>query len=142
VREEPLPPVAAVIGFINAINRGDVDALAALMAEDDHHLDVFDEAPLVGRSANIDVWRSYARAFPRYMIYPEQITQQGGVVAVLGYTTGSHLALPDDEERALRLIWLAEVHNGRLRSWQLLEDTPRARHECGLVVPVQLEAET
>jgi len=48
VREEPLPPVAAVISFIDAINRGDMDALAELMAEE-HHLDVFDEEPLVGR---------------------------------------------------------------------------------------------
>lgn len=134
VREEPLPPVAAVVSFIDAINRGDVEALAALMA-DDHHLDVFDEAPLVGRSANIDAWRGYAQAFPRYVIYPERIAEQAGVVAVLGYTTGSHLGLPDDEERELRLIWLAEVHNGRLRSWQLLEDTPQARDACGLVAP-------
>jgi hypothetical protein len=30
----PPPPVAAVIGFIDAINRGDVDRLAALMSPD------------------------------------------------------------------------------------------------------------
>jgi ketosteroid isomerase-like protein len=132
VREEPLPPVAAVVSFIDAINRGDVDALAALMA-DDHHLDVFDEAPLVGRSANIDAWRGYAQAFPRYVIYPEHIAEQDGVVAVLGYTTGSHLGFPDDEEREMRIIWRAEVHSGRLRSWQLVEDTPQARYACGLV---------
>ncbi len=30
----PLPPVAAVIGFIDAINRGDADRLAALMSSD------------------------------------------------------------------------------------------------------------
>ena len=35
----PLPPVAAVIGFIDAINRGDVDRLVALMSPD-HRLQV------------------------------------------------------------------------------------------------------
>jgi len=30
----PLPPVAAVIGFIDAINRGDVDRLVLLMSPD------------------------------------------------------------------------------------------------------------
>jgi len=47
----PLPPVAAVIGFIDAINRGDVDRLAALMSPD-HRLQVLDESPLDGREAN------------------------------------------------------------------------------------------
>lgn len=131
VREEPLPPVTAVISFIDAINRGDVDALAELMAAE-HHLDVFDEEPLVGRDANVEAWRAYATAFPRYVIYPEHIVAQGDVVAVLGSTTGSHLGLPDDEERTLRLIWRAEVHDGRLLSWQLIEDTPLARDACGL----------
>ena len=123
--------MAAVISFIDAINRGDVDALARLMA-DEHHLDVFDEEPLVGRHANVEAWRAYAAAFPRYVIYPEHVVAQDDVVAVLGYTTGSHLGLPDDEERALRLIWRAEVHEGRLSTWQLIENTPRARDACGL----------
>jgi hypothetical protein len=35
----PLPPVAAVIGFIDAINHGDVGRLAALMSPD-HRLQV------------------------------------------------------------------------------------------------------
>ena len=131
VREEPLPPVAAVVSFIDAINRGDVDALDGLMTHD-HHLVVFDEAPLVGRDANIAAWRGYAQAFPRYVIYPEHVAVQGRVVAVLGYTTGSHVGLPDDEERALRLIWLAEVHDGKLRFWQLVEDTPQTRDAYGL----------
>lgn len=112
VREEPLPPVAAVISFIDAINRGDVDALTELMTNE-HHLDVFDEEPLVGRDANVEAWRGYATAFPRYVIYPEHVVAQGDTVAVLGYTTGSHLVLPDDEERLLRLIWRAEVREGR-----------------------------
>ena len=32
---EPMPPVAAVISFIDGINRGDVDHLATLMADPD-----------------------------------------------------------------------------------------------------------
>jgi hypothetical protein len=53
-------------------------------------------------------------------------------VAVLGSTTGSHVGLPDAEERRLTLIWLADVVNGRLRTWRLLEDTPDRRRELGL----------
>jgi hypothetical protein len=99
---------------------------------DDHHLDVFDEAPLVGRDANIQAWRGYAQTFPRYVIYPEQIAALHGVVAVLGYTTGSHLGLADDQEMIRRLIWRAEVTAGRLSAWQLIEDTSHARDSYGL----------
>ncbi len=45
----PLPPVAAVIGFIDAINRGDVDRLVALMSPG-HRLQVLQEPPLTGRA--------------------------------------------------------------------------------------------
>ena len=73
----PLPPVAAVIGFIDAINRGDD-------------------------------------------------------VLVLGSTTGSHLGLPDHEERQLTVIWRATVRGGQLTLWQIIEDTPAQRALLGL----------
>ena len=41
-----LPALAAVVSFIDRINRGDVDGLGRLMTED-HRLKVFDEDPLV-----------------------------------------------------------------------------------------------
>src|SRR4051794_28983673 len=97
VHETSLPPVAAVISFIDAINRGDVDRLGELMTVH-HPLDVFDEPPLHGRDANLDAWRGYATAFPEYVIYPERIVEHDGQVAVLGHTTGSHLGLPDVDE--------------------------------------------
>jgi ketosteroid isomerase-like protein len=128
-----LPPVAAVISFIDRINHGDVAGLGALMT-DDHELLVFDEAPVRGREANVAAWRGYADAFPGYVIYPRVIAERDGRVAVLGHTTGSHLGLPDDEERRETLIWLAEVDGGLLRRWTLLPDTPENRRDLGLDV--------
>ena len=49
-----------------------------------------------------------------------------------GPTTGSHLGLPAEEEQELTLIWLAEVSDGLVRSWMLVEDTQQARREWGL----------
>ena len=49
---KPTPQVAAVIGFIDRINRGDIAGLGDLMTED-HQLLLFDETPLVGKDANI-----------------------------------------------------------------------------------------
>jgi hypothetical protein len=131
VNSRQLPPVAAVIGFIDCINRGDIGGLGQLMTED-HELVVFGEEALRGRAPNRRAWAGYAAAYPDYVIYPRAVTEpREGCVTVLGHTTGSHLGLPDQEERALSVIWLAEVLEGQLRCWRLLEDTPDRRAELG-----------
>lgn len=131
-RTRPVAPVAAVISFIDCINRGDVEGLGRLMTED-HRLKVLDEEPLVGRDANIEAWHGYASAFPNYVIYPHVIVEHiGAGVAVLGHTTGSHLGLPDAEESRLLVIWAAFVVGGFVRSWQVIADTHEARAELGL----------
>jgi ketosteroid isomerase-like protein len=122
----PLPPVAAVIGFIDAINTGDVDRIAALMSSD-HQLQVHEEPSVTGREANREAWTGYVSAFPEYVIYPDRIVHHGDEVLVLGSTTGSHLDLPDREERQLGVIWRARVCNGLLALWQVIEDTPGQR---------------
>jgi hypothetical protein len=43
------PPLTTALSFIDCINRGDTEGLAALMT-DHHTLTVFAESPLVGRS--------------------------------------------------------------------------------------------
>jgi hypothetical protein len=108
-----------------------VEGLGRLMTPD-HQLVIFDEPPLVGPAANVAAWRQYIRGFPDYVIYPRRIVGKDSMVAVLGHTTGSHLGLPDTEESELTLIWLAEVSDGALRMWRLVQDTPERRHEAGL----------
>jgi len=127
----PLPPVAAVIGFVDAINRGDVDRLVSLMSPD-HRLQVLQESPVAGREANREAWDGYATAFPDYVIYPDRIVHRGDDVLVLGSTTGSHLGLPDEQERQLKLIWRATVRDGLLVLWQIMADTPGQRSSLGL----------
>lgn len=126
-----LPPVAVVISFIDRVNHGDVTGLGLLMT-DDHELRVLDEAPVTGRDANVAAWRGYADAFPNYVIHPWRIAVADGRVAVLGHTTGSHLGLPDEEERRLAVIWSADVAGDRVRVWRVLDDSPELRHELGL----------
>lgn len=126
-----MEPIPVVLGFLDCINRGDVDGLGRRMT-DDHQLVVFDEAPLRGRAENVEAWHGYAEQFPNYRIHPSRIVEHGPRVAVLGTTTGSHLGLPDEKERALTLIWVAEVTGGRVRSWRLVEDAPAQRATLGL----------
>jgi hypothetical protein len=126
-----MPPVPAVVSFIDAINRGDIALLASLMT-DDHRLRVFDESPSVGKEANVAGWRSYTSAFPDYVIYPHRVVARNAEVVVLGHTTGSHLDLSDEQESRLTLLWRAVVRDGRLQLWQLLSDTPERRIEYGV----------
>jgi hypothetical protein len=126
----PMPSVAAVVSFIDAINRGDVAHLASLMS-DDHRLQVFDESPLDGKEANLVGWGGYMSSFPDYVIYPHRIVARDAEVVVLGHTTGSHLDLPDEQESRLILLWRAIVREGRLHLWQLIADTPERRIEFG-----------
>ena len=127
----PLPPVPLTISFIDCINRGDVNGLSRLMT-DDHRLQVLDESPLVGRSANTDAWDGYVKSFPMHIVHPHRIAERDGMVAVLGHTTGSHLDLPEAEESRLTLIWLAEIADGAVRSWTLVDDSPENRRRLGL----------
>ena len=124
-------PVDVVISFIDCINRGDVEGLGRLMTED-HELKVFNENALIGRDANLAAWRGYLGSYPDYVIYPHRIAEHAGVVAVLGHTTGSHLGLPDEKESQLTLIWLADVVEGAIHSWSLIEDTIDNRRQFRL----------
>jgi hypothetical protein len=129
----PLPPVAAVVTFIDRVNKGDVDGLAALIT-DGHVLRVNDEAPVVGRDAVVASWRGYHESFPRYTIDAQGFALDGGRVVVWGTTTGSHLGLPDDDERMRGVLWVAVVHDGLIRSWSVLEDTPERRRDLSIPI--------
>jgi ketosteroid isomerase-like protein len=127
----PLPAVAAVLAFIDRINHTDLEGLMALMT-DDHYLKVLDEAALRGKQPQRAAWNGYFTTYPDYVIYPSRIAVLGPTVAVLGTTTGSHLGLPDEAEMKLTVIWKAEVRDGLLSSWEILQDTPEARAQLGL----------
>ena len=87
---------------------------------------------MAGREANREAWNGYMTAFPDYVIYPDHIVHRGDDVLVLGSTTGSHLGLPDQEERQLGVIWRASVRHGLLALWQIVDDTPGQRALLGL----------
>ena len=104
--------VSVVREFIARINAADVEGLGRLMAPD-HSLEVFDEAPFVGRDEeHLRARHGYAGSWPSYHIYEDAIGRRGEWLAVLGHTTGSDLELPDEEEEKLTLIWVADVVDG------------------------------
>lgn len=133
----PAPALAAVVRFIDCINRTDLYALADLL-HDDHRLEILDEEPLVGREANVSAWKGYFEAFPDYVIYPRYLTDHDGRVVVVGTTTGSHLGLPDVEESKLSVLWHADVDDGLLTRWAVLEDNPQSRAHSRVPTSLQI----
>jgi len=96
-----------------------------------HALQAFDEEPL---SAASRTSRRGAAPSPRFPTTSSTrgASVPGDVAAVQGHTTGSHLALPDEEEFAQSLIRLAAIADGAVRRWRLVEDTAALRREHGL----------
>jgi ketosteroid isomerase-like protein len=125
------PHAIVVIDFMDTINHADVERLLSLMT-DGHVMRILDEPPVRGKETLRSAWRGYFEAFRRYRVYVDRIAVEGDRVAVLGHTTGSHLGLPDDEESQLPVIWTADVRDGRLASWNILEDSAERRRELSL----------
>lgn len=101
---------------------------------DDHELLIFEEAPVRGKSANVLAWKGYFAAFPRYRISISRQANHEGRVALLGYSTGSHLQMSDEVEAPISLIWVAELRQGLISRWVLLADSPDERRSLGLHV--------
>jgi hypothetical protein len=129
---EPTPEVATVLSFIDCINRGDIDGIDALIAEQ-HTMQMFHDPPEVGRVSVIDAWRDYLAAFPEFRIHPHSYIAHRGV-AVLGHVTGSHVPFTVAQTRQVTIIWSAQVECRRIVSWRLYHDTPRHRMEFGFPI--------
>jgi hypothetical protein len=132
VAGDPTPEVATVLSFIDCINRGDVDGIDALIA-DQHTMQMFNEPPEVGRVSVIEAWRDYLEAFPHFTIHPHSYTVHRGV-AVLGHVTGSHVPFNSQQPQHVTIIWSAQVECRRIVSWRLHHDTPRHRMEFGFPI--------
>lgn len=97
----------------------------------DHELVTFDAPPVHGRAAGLAVWGDYLKRFPGFVLYPSRFVEAGPRIGVLGSTTGSHVGLPDDQERRGAQLWIAEVAEGQLKRWAMRADTPENRGMLG-----------
>lgn len=124
-------PLDVAFGFVECINRRDLQGLTDLMADDHVFIDLSGEEHR-RREALIEDWRSYFTQFPDYMIHLAEAYILGDTIALIGRTTGSHSGQPRQQEFQGTLIWVAETSEGKLKRWQLIKDTPRNRKSLGL----------
>jgi ketosteroid isomerase-like protein len=113
-------PVSA---FVDAINRGDIRQLAALMTEDHRFIDSMGQ--VVGRAVMMAGWTTYFEMFPGYRITVDRRFDAGDRVALFGHTRATHAAT--GREVRMRAAWLALVKNGLVAEWCVFADNEPAR---------------
>ena len=102
--------------FVDCINEGDPECLITWQTEDFTFID-YDGDKTQGR----DGWPAYFHNNPDYTIHGDHMITSGTGVAVLGRTTGSHVA-PEVEKKET-ILWIAEVRNDLISEWRLYSDT-------------------
>ncbi len=106
---------ALVLAFNDAINRRDLEDLAALMTPAHRFIDT-SGAAIEGKDACIDAWRRFFADFPDYRNFFDHVrAAANGRVEVLGR---SECSVPELDGPAL---WRVSVRDGFIDEWRVME---------------------
>ena len=113
---------SVALKFVEVINAGDSEELIKLQTEDFALIDMGGDI-YCGR----DGWEGYFSAYPKYKIHVQHVLTSGKGVAIIGKTTGSHLA-PEIEENET-VLWTAEIRGGLVAEWRIYSDIEEAQQK-------------
>lgn len=116
--------VHAVLGFLDHINRHDVDKLVECMTEDHVFIDSLGQS-VSGRENMRSGWRAYFAFCPDYWVSHEEIFPSGRLVAAFGTAGGTIVAdgkLPPENSWRTPAAWLAVVEDGLVKQWRVYAD--------------------
>jgi ketosteroid isomerase-like protein len=120
-----MPDRDVAIQFNDAINAGDLDALAALMTDDHRFIDSAGTA-FEGIDRCREIWSGFFAAFPDYRNHFETVAEKDGKVVIAGRSSCS------DERLAGPALWCAAIADRKVREWRVYDDTPASRAELGI----------
>jgi ketosteroid isomerase-like protein len=114
-----------VVGsFVSAINAHNLTALRSLMTEDHAFTDARG-TKFFGADLMIDNWRQFFHAYPQYWISIDTNLAYGDHVGLFGESGGKWRVdgtiIPGSWK--VTAAWLAEIENGKVRSWTICCDT-------------------
>jgi uncharacterized protein (TIGR02246 family) len=115
--------------FVRAINRQDVDAIAALMTDEHTFIDALGNA-VAGRAAMRAAWAGYFCLVPDYTIAVEETCSDGPVVILLGTAQGTYAAggaLKPENRWSTPVALRAFVEEGRIAEWRVYADNEPMR---------------
>ncbi len=117
----PMTPEEVVNAFVEAVNSGSAENLAAWMTPDHVFVDS-DGTGTNGREAMLDGWRAYFTLVPDYRIVVAERFSRGDTVVLLGTATGTiqHDGVLKPENRwSVPAAWRAVVKGEKVAVWQL-----------------------
>lgn len=125
-------PMATALGFVAAINAGDLLVLRALMTPDHVFTDALGHN-YCGADTMHTGWERFLHDYPKYCITVEQSFVHDASVALFGTASGCWRVggriIP--QQWSVPAAWLAEITSGRVASWSVYCDT-------GWVTPPEL----
>jgi len=124
-------PESVAQAFVRAINRQDVETMAALMTPDHRFVDALGNA-VEGQEKMRAAWAGYFQMVPDYSIAVEETFSDGPVVVMLGlargtYSAGGELKLENRWETPLALR--AFVEEGLIAEWRVYADNEPIRQK-------------
>ena len=114
---------AAVLKFVECINAGDDEGLMKLQTDDFTFIDMSGNV-FTGRQS----WDDYFTSNPDYKIHVDRIVSGGDGIAIMGRTTGSHVAPEVEEHEAV--LWTAEIRDGLVAEWRIYTDLEDAKRKA------------
>jgi len=103
--------------FATAINRQDVEALAALMTADHVFVDSWGQKTQ-GKATMAAGWSGYFAMCPDYRIHADDVVADGSVVLAAGEAGGTIDGIPWHTPAA----WKAVVQDGKVMEWRVFTD--------------------
>lgn len=115
--------------FVRAINRQDVEALAALMTAEHRFIDSLGNV-VEGREKMRAGWAGYIRMVPDYSIAVEETICDGPLVVMLGVAQGTYA--PDGDLKAENrwetpAAFRAFIEDGLVAEWRVYADNEPIR---------------
>jgi ketosteroid isomerase-like protein len=119
-----MTPVETVLAFLECINSGEADRVAAMLTEDPVFIDGLGQT-IRGRETMRAGWRGYYEMCPDYRVSHHTIFGEGKQVAVFGEAGGAIARdgkLPAENRWCTPAAWLAVVEDGMIREWRVYAD--------------------
>ena len=115
-----------VIAFNEAVNRRDLEALAALMTDDHMFVDSAGSV-LAGKDDVLAAWNGFFESFPDYRNDWSEVTSKDATVTAIGRSACSTEPALDGPA-----IWTARASDGKVSEWRVHEATPANRRHLGI----------
>jgi len=118
------PQLRLVNDYIDAINKGDINTLNRLMADDYLFIDAHDNR-VHGKEGMEKSWIGYFEMFPDYRIEIDQIIEKGSTFCLLGYASGTYKNLKNEQNTnywRVPAAWTIIIENNQVKHWQVYAD--------------------